>query len=110
VTSDNPRSEDPAAIIDQILPGLNDRAWLRMDAADLPACPGRGYAVEADRRAAIQLAVRLAGRDDVVLIAGKGHEDYQIVGAQRLDFDDRVEARRALLLREEQLRDNGAGP
>ena len=114
VTSDNPRSEDPAVIIDQILPGLHDRAWQRLDAAALPACPGRGYVVEADRRAAIRLAVGLADGDDVVLIAGKGHEDYQIVGAKRLDFDDRVEAQSALqlrkkILRERQSRENGAG-
>ncbi len=45
---------------------------------------------------------------DVVIIAGKGHEDYQIIGAKRLDFDDRIEAERAMQLREKELRENGA--
>ena len=52
--------------------------------------------MEADRRAAIALAVQLARPEDVVLVAGKGHENYQLIGHQRLDFDDRLEVRRAL--------------
>ena len=59
----------------------------------------RAYASLPDRRAAIELAVRIARPEDTVLLAGKGHEDYQIVGRERLPFDDRVEARRALLRR-----------
>ena len=78
VTSDNPRTEDPLRIIDDILPGM-------------AAGAGR-YEVEPDRRRAIALALRLAQPGDMVLIAGKGHEDYQLVGTQVLSFDDRVVA------------------
>jgi UDP-N-acetylmuramoyl-L-alanyl-D-glutamate--2,6-diaminopimelate ligase len=84
VTSDNPRSEDPRAIIDEILPGLGNAP----------------HAVEPDRRTAIGLAVRSAQPGDVVLIAGKGHENYQIVGTEVLPFDDAAEALRALAERE----------
>lgn len=85
VTNDNPRSEDPRAIADAILPGL---AGGRADVH-----------VELDRARAIERAVMAAAPGDVVLVAGKGHETYQIVGATTLPFDDRVEARRALSLR-----------
>ena len=60
----------------------------------------RGYLVEEDRRAAIALALSAARPGDAVLIAGKGHEDYQIVGTERRPFDDREEARRGLGPRE----------
>jgi len=85
VTSDNPRSEAPEAIVKAILPGL--------DAASAK------YEVELDRATAIEKAIRAAAPGDVVLIAGKGHEDYQIIGAEKRHFDDREEARRALALR-----------
>ena len=75
LTNDNPRSEDPAHIVTDILGGMR--------------APERAI-VERDRRAAIQEAVRAAGAGDAVLIAGKGHEDYQIIGAQRLTFSDRA--------------------
>jgi UDP-N-acetylmuramoyl-L-alanyl-D-glutamate--2,6-diaminopimelate ligase len=55
-----------------------------------------GYAIEPDRRAAIELALACARPGDAVLIAGKGHEAWQLVGAERRRFDDREEARRAL--------------
>ena len=97
VTSDNPRTEDPLRIIDDILVGLR-RAGIRRQEADalrdLPA--ERGYAVVPDRREAIRLACRLAGSDRTVVIAGKGHEDYQIVGTVKHPFDDREEAAKAL--------------
>ncbi len=83
VTSDNPRTEDAQAIIEAILPGVA-RGGVREQH------------VEADRRKAIDLAIGLARPGDVVLLAGKGHEDYQIVGTTKHHFDDREEARRAL--------------
>lgn len=81
VTSDNPRTEDPKAIVEDIRAGLS-------------GC--RETHIEVDRAKAIELAIRASGEDDVVLIAGKGHEDYQIIGEERRHFDDRVEARRVL--------------
>jgi len=81
-TSDNPRSEDPAAILADVSKGLSGQ-----------------YQVVVERGEAVRLAIGLARPQDVVLIAGKGHEDYQIIGDRRLDFDDRVEARRALAAR-----------
>ncbi|MFL5271370.1 MAG: UDP-N-acetylmuramoyl-L-alanyl-D-glutamate--2,6-diaminopimelate ligase [Anaeromyxobacteraceae bacterium] len=95
VTSDNPRTEDPAAIIAEIVPGLERAGAARLDAAAARAGV-RGYVVVPDRREAIALALAAARPGDAVLIAGKGHEDYQIVGAERRHFDDREEARRAL--------------
>jgi UDP-N-acetylmuramyl-tripeptide synthetase len=81
VTSDNPRTEEPHAIIAMILDGIGDRAKAM---------------VEPDRRAAIALAVGQARPGDVVLIAGKGHEDYQILGKTKIHFDDREEAAQAI--------------
>jgi UDP-N-acetylmuramoyl-L-alanyl-D-glutamate--2,6-diaminopimelate ligase len=75
LTSDNPRSEDPLAIINDALPGLEKT--------------GARYHLEPDRRKAIELAIGEARANDIVLIAGKGHEDYQVIGAQKLHFDDR---------------------
>ncbi len=95
VTSDNPRSEDPQAIIDQILPGLEGQGLERLE-LDRLGHARRGYSVEPDRRSAIAAAVGLLAEGDVLLIAGKGHETYQLIGGEVLDFDDRLEARRAL--------------
>ena len=81
VTNDNPRSEDPAAIVDAILPGLEG---------------ARAVVVELDRRRAIAGAIQGARAGDVVLVAGKGHETYQIVGDEIRHFDDREEVRAAL--------------
>jgi UDP-N-acetylmuramoyl-L-alanyl-D-glutamate--2,6-diaminopimelate ligase len=92
-TSDNPRSEDPQRILDDVVAGL--RGLTRVEPAALDATDA-GYACLVDRREAIALAVGMARPDDTVVIAGKGHEDYQIVGRERLPFDDRTEARRAL--------------
>ncbi len=75
VTSDNPRSERPEAIIDDILSGFDDEARARLR-------------VDVERRSAIRAALSEASDGDVVLIAGKGHEDYQILGSQRVHFDD----------------------
>jgi len=80
VTSDNPRSENPATIVDEIVAGIGSHA----------------HVVELDRRRAIERAVVEAQPGDVVLVAGKGHETYQIVGDRVLDFDDVAVAREAL--------------
>jgi UDP-N-acetylmuramoyl-L-alanyl-D-glutamate--2,6-diaminopimelate ligase len=95
VTSDNPRSEDPAAIISEIVPGLERAGMRRLSAKEL-CLDERGYAIEPDRRSAIALAVAAARDGDAVLVAGKGHEDHQIVGGERIPFSDRDEAKRAL--------------
>jgi UDP-N-acetylmuramoyl-L-alanyl-D-glutamate--2,6-diaminopimelate ligase len=63
---------------------------------DALATSEHAYVLQADRREAIELAIAAACPSDTVVIAGKGHEDYQIVGRERLPFDDRTEARRAL--------------
>ncbi len=85
-TSDNPRSEDPLAILGEMLNGV------------LSVPPGeRGRVIiEPDRAAAIELAVGRAGKGDVVLVAGKGHETGQYVGGAVLPFDDAVETAAAL--------------
>jgi UDP-N-acetylmuramoyl-L-alanyl-D-glutamate--2,6-diaminopimelate ligase len=74
VTSDNPRTEDPEKIIDDVMRGILRRASVLR---------------EGDRRLAIERAVSCAQRGDVILIAGKGHEDYQVVGKERIHFSDR---------------------
>jgi UDP-N-acetylmuramoyl-L-alanyl-D-glutamate--2,6-diaminopimelate ligase len=95
ITSDNPRTEKPDAIIAEILPGVVRH--LRPFGGE----GSRGYLVEPDRAAAISLAVKACQPGDTLLIAGKGHEDYQIIGSTRRHFDDREEARRALAQVEE---------
>jgi UDP-N-acetylmuramoyl-L-alanyl-D-glutamate--2,6-diaminopimelate ligase len=95
VTSDNPRTEDPLAIISDIEAGLKDLNYPRLSLA--AARRGeQGYVVVPDRREAIGMAVALAHRPDAVLVAGKGHEDYQIWGENKIHFDDREEALAAL--------------
>jgi len=95
VTSDNPRTEDPDAILAAIVPGVEE-AGLRRISPDEARAGARGFTVVEDRRAAIALALEAARPGDAVLIAGKGHEDYQIVGTERHHLDDREEARRGL--------------
>jgi UDP-N-acetylmuramoyl-L-alanyl-D-glutamate--2,6-diaminopimelate ligase len=85
VTSDNPRTEDPQQILTDVLAGI------AADRADLH--------VQVDRAAAIATAIAAAAPDDLVLIAGKGHEDYQILGTTKIHFDDREEAEKALRAR-----------
>ena len=97
VTSDNPRSEDPAAIISQILPGIKRTQGYRYSAGELKTgFDKKGYTVEPDRRHAIELAIKVSRSYDAVLIAGKGHETYQIIGNKTINFDDREEAQKAL--------------
>ncbi|OGH95115.1 MAG: hypothetical protein A2X42_05925 [Candidatus Margulisbacteria bacterium GWF2_38_17] len=77
ITSDNPRSENPEDIISEILKGIKDPSKIK---------------IEADRKTAIHYAIKNAKKGDIVLIAGKGHETYQIIGNQSFHFDDREEA------------------
>jgi UDP-N-acetylmuramyl-tripeptide synthetase len=91
LTSDNPRSEDPLAIIAEVEAGLLQAGIARID--ESAAVSSRGYIVEPDRRAAIAAALRIARPGDVIIIAGKGHEDYQLVGNRVLKFDDRAVVR-----------------
>jgi UDP-N-acetylmuramoyl-L-alanyl-D-glutamate--2,6-diaminopimelate ligase len=95
ITSDNPRSEDPLEIIRQIEAGINSNA-ARYNALDNFRIDRKGYTVIPDRRSAINKAVGLAEPGDIVLIAGKGHETYQILGGKTIAFDDRAVSREAL--------------
>ena len=76
VTSDNPRKEEPAEIIGEIVTGFKNPA-------------SDAIRVDVDRKRTIEKAIRLAKKDDIVVIAGKGHESYQIIGEQKFDFSDR---------------------
>ena len=95
LTSDNPRTESPDEIIAEITPGLEKGGFKRISVGKAKLGEG-GYLVEADRQAAITLAASLAKPGDLILVAGKGHETYQQVGANRLEFDDRAVAEKAL--------------
>jgi UDP-N-acetylmuramoyl-L-alanyl-D-glutamate--2,6-diaminopimelate ligase len=97
ITSDNPRTEDPLAIIEQIEPGLIGLSLKKKPANELHAEFESGtYTIEPDRRSAIALACRLMQPGDIAVIAGKGHEDYQIIGREKIHLDDREEAKAAL--------------
>ncbi|MCB1152888.1 UDP-N-acetylmuramoyl-L-alanyl-D-glutamate--2,6-diaminopimelate ligase, partial [bacterium] len=100
VTSDNPRTEKADEIIEDVLNGLNLVGMDRLDASTLAAYRGNnGFVVEPDRRKAIAMAIAAAQAGDLVLIAGKGHEDYQIIGREKIHLDDREEAAAALAAR-----------
>jgi UDP-N-acetylmuramoyl-L-alanyl-D-glutamate--2,6-diaminopimelate ligase len=83
VTSDNPRTEQPEDIINEIVAGFENPDSKRIT-------------VESDRKKAIELAIKTADKNDIVLIAGKGHENYQIIGKQKLDFSDKAIAEQCL--------------
>jgi len=85
ITSDNPRTEDPEIILDYIEQGVNQAGEQE-----------KSYYRIADRTQAIRKAIKTAKKDDTILIAGKGHEDYQIIGTTKYPFDDRKIAREAL--------------
>lgn len=80
-TSDNPRSEDPAAILDDMVHGAS----------------GKNYEMIIDRKEAIHHAIAKAKADDIIIIAGKGHETYQIIGKEVHHFDDREVAKEAII-------------
>jgi UDP-N-acetylmuramoyl-L-alanyl-D-glutamate--2,6-diaminopimelate ligase len=103
LTSDNPRTEDPLRIIEEIEKGVRETTRGKYQPAALlrkrgnARNGGTGYVVIPDRKEAIRWAIRAARPGDVVLIAGKGHEDYQILGGETVHFDDREEAAQALI-------------
>jgi UDP-N-acetylmuramoyl-L-alanyl-D-glutamate--2,6-diaminopimelate ligase len=88
ITSDNPRSENPRSIIEQIVAGGTQKALTF---------------VEPDRILAIEKAVQISANRDVIVVAGKGHETYQILAEKTIDFDDRIQVRKALELKSEQI-------
>ncbi len=105
LTSDNPRTEEPEKIIWEVEPGLREAGALQRGGSELErffssgqaaSSQGTSYWVLPERREAIEAALRAARPGDVVLIAGKGHEDYQIIGQRRFPFDDREVARQVL--------------
>ena len=103
LTSDNPRTESPIAILEEIEGGIRRTEAIKLDIFTLQSRGAesrksisesrRGYFVEANRRTAIGIALSIARPGDLVLIAGKGHEDYQILGTEKIHFDDREVAR-----------------
>ncbi len=99
ITSDNPRTEDPAVIVRQIEKGVRESGLDKLE-EQTEELREPGYVIDIDRGNAIRRAVEIAGKDDLVLIAGKGHEDYQIIGKEKRYFDDRKTA-------EEVIRDFG---
>jgi UDP-N-acetylmuramoyl-L-alanyl-D-glutamate--2,6-diaminopimelate ligase len=84
ITSDNPRSENPLQIIDMILEGIKEKS-------NPPE-----YEVIVDREEAINRAIEIAADDDIVVLAGKGHENYQIIGTEKLYFDEREIVKKAI--------------
>jgi UDP-N-acetylmuramoyl-L-alanyl-D-glutamate--2,6-diaminopimelate ligase len=81
ITSDNPRTEEPEQIIEDAVAGI---------------LPGKSYHCIVNRADAIKTAIQKAEKNDIVVIAGKGHENYQIIGRETISFDDRIAAREAL--------------
>ena len=96
ITSDNPRSEKPLSIMRQIEKGVQDSGLTRFIESVDHLKGKAGYVMEADRRSAIRRAVSVADEKDLILIAGKGHEDYQIIGTKKYPFNDRLEAEKGL--------------
>lgn len=96
ITSDNPRSEEPISIIRQIEKGVKYSGLNSLNWSSYGQPEGHGYFIEAERGKAIRNAVSIADKRDLVLIAGKGHEDYQIIGNKKKYFDDRKEAAQAV--------------
>jgi UDP-N-acetylmuramoyl-L-alanyl-D-glutamate--2,6-diaminopimelate ligase len=100
VTSDNPRLEDQLGIIAEIEKGIDINKIKKADPDHLSAHrDAHCYTIISDRRKAIETAIMEAEPEDIVLIAGKGHEDYQILGTKKISFDDRIVAAQVLELR-----------
>ncbi len=99
VTTDNPRTEDPRAIINEIESGMNASGTRVASPSEARRARDAKtpYLIIPDRAEAISAAILLAGPGDVVVLAGKGHEHYQIIGDTRRRFDDREVAREAIL-------------
>ena len=94
VTSDNPRNESPEAILSEIIPGIASEGYL--EATGPLAWDGGYYMVIPDRKTAIARALEIARPGDTVAVAGKGHENVQLIGDRRLPFDDRETVRSIL--------------
>jgi UDP-N-acetylmuramoyl-L-alanyl-D-glutamate--2,6-diaminopimelate ligase len=98
-TSDNPRTEDPLEILRQVKAGMVTSGVREYAHGELGSgFSGTGFTIVANRREAIHLAVAIARPGDIILLAGKGHEDYQIIGSTKYHFDDREEAGAAFLM------------
>jgi len=82
ITSDNPRTEDPKSIIKDMLSGIGNKV--------------KEFEVEIDRKKAIKNAIQSAKKEDIVLIAGKGHEDYQLIGKKTIPHNDSLFAKEVL--------------
>jgi UDP-N-acetylmuramoyl-L-alanyl-D-glutamate--2,6-diaminopimelate ligase len=96
VTSDNPRTEDPLNILEQIKTGILPLGAKELSVEELAnGCSTKGFLMLENRREAIRMAVRVARPGDIILLAGKGHEDYQIIGTTKYHFDDCEEAAQA---------------
>jgi len=95
VTSDNPRSEDPDEIIAQIEKGVIEAGMEMIETSSADGLKSSGYIIDPDRGSAIRKAIKMADKSDIILIAGKGHEDYQIIGKNKRHFDDREVAAEA---------------
>ncbi len=91
-TSDNPRTENPLEILEQVKAGAVGAGSSEIYLAE--GSSSDGFVVVTDRREAIELAVKILNVGDILLVAGKGHEDYQIVGTEKIHFDDREELKR----------------
>ncbi|MBW1866834.1 MAG: UDP-N-acetylmuramoyl-L-alanyl-D-glutamate--2,6-diaminopimelate ligase [Deltaproteobacteria bacterium] len=97
ITSDNPRTENPLDIIDEIIEGIRKTASGVYRPIDLQnRFVKKGYIVEADRSRAIDIGIRASRSGDVVLIAGKGHENYQVIGKRTIEFDDKRMAEKTI--------------
>ena len=92
-TSDNPRTEDPERILQDVEAGLNRLHKAQPEEFGLQDA---SYTILSSRRDAIERAISISHAEDTVIVAGKGHEDYQIIGTKKFPFDDRLEAQRAL--------------